>query len=114
MSCANILGSALNRGTVCSDDLFSAYGVLTVPATATSSNTVTIPFLKTTDVVIWGLQNFSGVNPVSVAQPFGGSAYINPAVAGTATATLQLTSMTAGGAGLVSNWWYFVVAGETS
>jgi len=109
MSCANILGTSPVRGTVCADDVLSAYGVLTIASAGTSSGTVTIPFLKTTDVVLWGVQRISGAGG---NLPFGGTATITNS--GLINATLQLTGWTAGGAGVVTDFWYMVLAGETA
>ena len=109
MSCANILGSALNRGTVCSDDLLTAYGTAVVPAGAgpNSSPAITVPFLKATDVIICGQQTMAvaGNGPVgAVTTPI--------ANAGLSNASFTIT--VAGAVAQATTYFYFVIAGETS
>jgi hypothetical protein len=121
MSCANILGSAPNRGTVCSDDLLTAYGFLTVGAGATTSNTVSIPFLKTTDVVILstlGTAGFAGGStPAQLPPALTQALYagvLNIQNPGLSTATLALQNLTASSAGVTTYFSYMVFSGETS
>lgn len=110
MSCANILGSALNRGTVCSDDLFTGYGVVTLPAGAgpVLSPAVTVPFLKATDVIVVCMLGTRGAGAVPVG-PITTTAVANP---GTATASFQLNC--AGVVNVATDFSWFVIAGETA